>query len=169
MIESLYVNAVNHATTGLRRLIDALLEAVTHTETTLSEFVCSTTFLWVGVVMLLEPGALIPTSRLYASMTALMPQEGWGVLFILVGLFQSVANLRSLRRAETFMQRNETMRMRRIAAATAALLFGYIGALGIHQHPVSIFGALCKAQALGQLIAFWHLGYHIEREARSEG
>ena len=146
--------ATNRASHGFRAALDVVMELLTRTETTLTEFVSSTTLLYAGFVLLLPGEALIPGSGLYSQMKLLMSENWWGVLFMAVGLFQSIANLR----------RDKTLR--RTAAAVSAILFGYIGALGFHATPVSVFGAVCKVHCLGQMIAFWHLGYHIDREAR---
>lgn len=141
-------------TSRLREVVDHLIRLLTETSTTLAEFVSSTTLLYTGLLMVANPDSFIQESVIYREMMLLMSARAWGALFIAIGGFQSIANLRGDRR------------LRRIAAGTAAFLFAYVGALGLHQHPVSIFGALCKVHALGQVLVFLHLGLYGSSGAR---
>lgn len=145
---------VAKASNGFHRLLDAAMEMLTRTETTLAEFISSTTLIYVGVVLALPEQGLVAGSGLYTAMRRLMPEGWWAVVFLAAGLFQSFANL------------YRSQFLRRMAASVAAAVFAYIGFLGIRVSPVSLFGAMCKAHALGQVIVWLHLGHRIRSRAQ---
>lgn len=141
-------------TLGLKALVDGLIRLLTETDTTLAEFGSSTTLLLCGALLLLPYDALSASPwPLGAAMLSVMSENLWGGLFLGLGIVQSVANLK----------RNVPWR-RRTAFASAAV-FGFIGMLGARVRPISLFGAMCKVQALVQVLVGLHLGV---REATGE-
>ncbi len=140
-------------TMGLKKGLDIILRLLTQTDTTLAEFLSSSALMAVGFIMALPQETLTLGTPMYEAMRRFLPEGGWALAFFAFGLFQSVANL----------TRNK--KMRRLAAFWCFVFFGFVGALGAVVYPVSLFGAFCKVDAVGNAIIYLQLRVHGERGA----
>ena len=128
--------------TIFRRFTEAVwnfLALLTLTHTTLAEFQSSTTLLFMGAWFLL-PG---PVTSANARLVEIMPEAQWGLLFLGVGLCQSVANVFRVSYARQF------------AAIVATFLFATLASFGFLVRPAWPFApAVFAAAALVQGLVF---------------
>lgn len=141
---------------GLKRLLDRLLRLLTDTDTTLVEFLSSSSLIYVGLILAMPNDALSVPAPLFAVMTRFATEGQWAAFFLASGVFQSAANL------------SRVTPLRRGASFAACGVFLVVGGLGASVHPVSLFGALCKVQALGQALVFLQIGEQERKRVREE-
>jgi hypothetical protein len=135
-------------TLGLRNLLDAFLRMLTETDTTLTEFCSSTSLLAIGLVLLFPMDTLqrdVPLLRLWLDV---LPNHFlWAFVFLIIGGYQSVANVK------------HKVYARRGAAFMAFVFFGFFGALAFVRSPtVLILGILFAVQSFTQGLVYLHLG-----------
>jgi hypothetical protein len=71
--------------------LDALMDRLTITNTTLAEFQSSVTLLFFAVIFL-NPWPTLSRLPVYGSMLYLMPEWGWGVTCLVLGAMQGVVH-----------------------------------------------------------------------------
>jgi hypothetical protein len=134
--------------TPVSRVLDHLVRLLFETDTTLAEFGSSTTLIFLGAILALPEESLISGSGLFVQMKHVIPEGGWSALFLLLGSAQAAANL------------TRSPRWRRRVAFTLAVVFAFVGFLGARVTPISLFGAVCKVQAIVMSLVGLHLGAH---------
>lgn len=128
-------------------ILGTFVRRLTVTDTTLAEFQSSTTFLAMAMLML-DPyptltGVNVP---IFVLMLHITSEFGWGIVFLCVGVAQSLANLL------------QSAPARKVMAFVAASAWGLLFALGCFASPPSFFVPVCGAACFVQCLVYLRLG-----------
>ncbi len=137
--------------TVFRTLLDKLFQWLTATETTLAEFWGSTMLMGMGFWLML-PFDTFESIPAYSVMERLMPESAWGACAIVLGGFQSYANV----------SHRESLRI--FAAFFSSVMFAFVGSLALLSEPASLLAPICGTASFIEGVVYLRLSF-LKREA----